>query len=186
MGAYDLRPLPERLSELLGDERPDVLALVGAEHASWHELHDRLIAIIVAFLDDAVESGEELGPLLERVVARSTVGVGELVGQVPDPESVAALLRAHHSVGIGSDDPAGTAVFDHDCGTGLAWWRRNPDAPTVADDEVSGVPGGVPRYCARCIVTIDSFSGGRWRVQPPPSPAGRCRWELDRPGDMST
>ncbi|MDA8365778.1 MAG: hypothetical protein M0Z62_02320 [Actinomycetota bacterium] len=182
MGTYELRPLPEQLAALLAGERPDALDLVAREHASWHELHDRLIAIIVAFLDDAVERGEELGPLLERVVGRSSVGVDALVGQVPAPEAVATLLRAHHSVGTGADEPDGTAVFDHACGTGLAWWRANPDAPTVADGEVAGVPGGVPRYCARCITTIDSFSGGRWRVRPPAGPAGTCRWEVDRAG----
>lgn len=177
-GGLDLRPLPERLAEMLGAERPDVLAMVGTEHAQWHDLHDRLIAIVVALLDDAVERGEELAGLLERLITRTSVGVDRLVGAAPTPEAVAALLRSHHSVGTATADPD-KVTFVHDCGTGLAFWRRNPTAPTVFEGAVPGVPGGVPRYCARCITTIDAFGQGHWRVRPPQSPEGRCTWEVD-------
>lgn len=181
MDEFDLRPLPERLAEALAGDRPEALALVVGEHGRWHELHDRLIAIIAALLDDAVDRGEALAPLLERVIARSSVGVDELVGSVPTPESVAALLRSHHSVGTVETSPGEPVAFVHDCGSGLAYWRRNPQVTTVSADDVPGVPAGVPRYCARCIATIDAFGGGRWRVQPPAGPGGRCRWEVDRP-----
>lgn len=181
MDAFDLRPLPERLAEVLAGDRPEVLDLVATEHGEWHGLHDRLIAIIVALLDDAVDRGEALAPLLERVIAGSSVGVDELVGSVPTPESVAALLRSHHSIGTADVPPEGPVTFVHDCGTGLAHWRRNPQAATVGDGDVPGVPGGVPRYCARCIATIDAVSGTQWRVRPPTGPDGRCRWVVERP-----
>ncbi len=177
-----LRPLPETVAELLSAEPPDLASVLGtvrAEHAGWHDLHDRLVAIIAALLDDAVERGEALAPLLDRVIARTSVGVGDLVGAVPGADAVAALLRAHHSTGVIERDGVGTTTFVHECGSGLALWRRMPDVATVAAGEVPGVPAGVPRYCARCIATIDAFAGSRWRVSPPGGPEGRCRWELD-------
>jgi hypothetical protein len=72
-----------------------------------------------------------------------------------------------------------TVTFKHDCGSGLAHWRNNVTVAKVAAGEVVGVPAGVPRYCARCIHTINAVGNGTWRVSPPESPAGRCTWEVD-------
>jgi hypothetical protein len=182
MADYDdlhLLPFPDEIRRLLDGSRPDVEALAIDAHTQWHQLHDRLIAIIAALIDDAAERGETLQPLLDRIVARTAVGVGELVGAAPAPEAIAALLRTHHSTGTVSDDGS-TVAFDHECGSGLVHWKRNPDVELVASGEVAGVPGGVPRYCARCIHTIDAFGGGSWRVSPPSTPAGMCHWEVDR------
>ena len=173
-----LTPLPDRVADLLGDAHPEVLELVASEHARWHGLHDRLIAIVVSLIDDAIERGEDLGDLLERVNPRASVGVANLVGAAPTPEDIAGLLRAHHSTGR-VEEQTDRVVFSHDSGTGLAYWRRNPGAATVGDGEVPGVPGGVPRYCARCVTTI-ARTGDRWSVYPPASPDDHCRWEVDR------
>lgn len=174
----DLEPLPDLLGALLGDEHPDVQLLVREEHRRWHDLHDRLIAIISALIDEAVDSGLDLQQLLDGVTARTTVGVEDLIGDLPDPADIAGLLRSHHSTGtveVGST----AAEFVHECGSGLAHWRRQPDVSLVVEGEVQGVPAGVPRYCARCIHTIRSVGGERWTVRPPSDPSQPCTWLLD-------
>jgi hypothetical protein len=178
----DLRAFDARLDEILAGPPDEARDLLLAEHRQWHDLHDRLVSIIAACIDDAVDRGEALDALLGRVRDRTGVGVDSLVGTVPSAGSVAALLRAHHSTGAAAADGA-TVTFTHQCGSGLAHWRRSPGVALVAAGEVVGVPGGVPRYCARCISTIDAVGDGRWRVRPPSGPDGPpCRWELDDPG----
>jgi hypothetical protein len=163
-GRLDLIQLPELLRLLDPPVPAEVLALVDAEHAAWRGLHDRLIALIAAFVDDATDSGRPLQDVLEGAAARTTMGVDELVGTRIDAASIAALLRAHGSVG----DVAvaeGSTVF------------RHPDLATVTEEEVVGVPAGRPRYCARCMHTISAF-GDSWSVEPPASPADTCMWTV--------
>src|SRR5665647_3491885 len=149
-GRLDLTQLPELLRLLDPPVPAEALALVDAEHAAWRGLHDRLIALIAAFVDDATESGRPLQDVLEGAAARTTMGVDQLVGTRIDAASIAALLRAHGSVGD-VEVAEGATVFRHECGTGLALWRRNPELATVTEEEVAGVPAGRPRYCARCM-----------------------------------
>jgi hypothetical protein len=172
-----LMQLPEQLAALDSPIAPEALELVRAEHQRWRELHDRLIALIAAFLDEAVEQGRALPDVLDAVVARTTVDVSDLVGMAVQAPAIAALLRAHGSTGSVQPGPSGRTEFRHQCGTGLALWRRSPDQPVIADGEVPGVPGGVPRYCARCMHSIGAF-GDAWRVTPPVSPSGHCTWTV--------
>ncbi|MFZ9817704.1 MAG: hypothetical protein ACO3D9_00520 [Ilumatobacteraceae bacterium] len=175
--AVHLEHLGDQVERLLGGEHPEVLAVVRDAQATWKGLHDRLIAIIAAYIDDAVEEGAELAMLLERVRRRTTVGVASVVTVRPNPERIAALLRSHGAVGdVRSED--NSVVFEHACGSGQQYWRSHPATAKVRDGEVPGVPGGVPRYCARCIDTINALGEGGWRVDPPASVDGRCRWTL--------
>jgi hypothetical protein len=172
----DLMLLPDVLRLLDPPVPAEALALVDAEYAAWRGLHDRLIALIAAFVDDATESGRPLQDVLDGAAARTTMGVQELVGTRVDLASIASLLRAHGSVGDVEVAEEAT-VFRHECGTGLALWRRNPDLATVVEGEVKGVPAGRPRYCARCIHTISAY-GDSWSVEPPASPADTCVWTV--------
>ena len=175
----DLTQLPDLLRELNPPVSAEVLALVDAEHAAWRGLHDRLIALLAAFVDDATEQGRPLQEVLEGAATRTAMGVDELVGTRVDAASIASLLRAHGSLGE-TEVTAATTVFRHECGTGRALWRQNPDLATVSEGEVEGVPGGRPRYCARCMHTIGAF-GDSWVVSPPASPADRCTWTIKEP-----
>lgn len=89
------------------------------------------------------------------------MGVEDPVGAVLDADAVEAPLCAHHSTSAVERDEAGTTTFMHDCGSGLALWRRTPDAAKVTAGGGSGVPSGVPRYCVRCITTIGTSAGFR-------------------------
>ena len=178
----DIRSFEERVDELLAGPAEQARRSILTEYDRWHGLHDRLVSIIAALIDDAVEQGAELAPLLERTRERTEVAVDDLVGRSPTPETVAALLRSHHSVGSATQE-RGTVSFLHQCGSGLAHWRRAPDTALLHEDEVPGVPAGVPRYCARCITTIHAAGAGHWRVSPPRSPYGEpCLWEVDELG----
>jgi len=173
-----LRPVSMQVEQRLNGEHPEVMRLISESEQQWKALHDRLISIISACLDEAVERGVNLEAFLGGVHRRSSVGVERLVSTRPTPESVASLLRSHHSVGevrVGE----GTVIFEHDCGSGLVHWRNNPDVAKVREGEVAGVAAGVPRYCARCIHTITAVGQGSWRVTPPRSTAERCTWEVD-------
>jgi hypothetical protein len=171
-----LSQLPDLLRQLDPPVSAKALALVDEEHASWRGLHDRLIALLAAFVDDAVEAGRPLQEVLEGAAARTSMGVDELVGTRVDARAIASLLRAHGSLGdVQVTEDATT--FRHDCGTGLALWRKNPELATVQEGEVDGVPSGRPRYCARCMHTISAY-GEAWVVAPPASPADRCTWTI--------
>jgi hypothetical protein len=173
-----LNSLTDQVASLLGGERPELLEAVSTAQQQWRGLHDRLIAIIAACVDEAVENGQELEPYLAAIHQRTSIGVENLVSSTPNPTAIAALLRAHNSTGdvtIKEDK----VVFDHQCGSGLVHWRSNPNVSKVLPGEVDGVPAGVPRYCARCMFTIASVGQGAWRVSPPSTPDGRCRWEID-------
>jgi len=178
--ALHLTPVASQVETLLAGREPEVLVLVQDAQDRWKGLHDRLIAIIAACIDDAVDNGAELAPLLNRIHERTSVGVDQLVSATPSAGSVAALLRTHNSTGSVTRD-ADVVVFEHECGSGLVHWRNNPGVTKVREGEVPGVPAGVPRYCARCMNTIAAVGKGSWRVTPPTSPDGRCRWELDSP-----
>ena len=173
-----LNSLTDQVASLLDGERPEVLGAVSTAQQQWRGLHDRLIAIIAACVDEAVENGQELEPYLAAIHQRTSIGVENLVSSTPNPTAIAALLRAHNSTGdvtIKKD----MVVFDHQCGSGLVHWRSNPNVSKVLPGEVDGVPAGVPRYCARCMFTIANVGQGAWRVSPPSTPDGRCRWEID-------
>jgi len=172
-----LNQLPERLAESGAELAEPARTIVEDEFQAWRELHDRLIALIAAFLDDAVENGRPIADVLDSVVRRSSIGVTDLLGARIRPETVAALLRAHGSVGTVSSE-AGQTTFRHECGTGLKLWRQNPTMPVLDDGEVPGVPGGTTRYCARCIHTISHGFGDAWRVAPPTDPSGHCTWSV--------
>lgn len=178
-GALHLVPLPEQLRRRRPALPEDVLALVEAEHARWRQLHDRLIALIAALLDVATAGGRPVREVIDELIAATTVPLDTLVAAGLDPADVAGLLRAHGSTGTVEVDGA-RATFRHECGSGLRYWRDNPATPTVADGEVPGVPGGRPRYCARCIRTIAGHGPG-WRVTPPAGPEDRCTWTVDSP-----
>lgn len=177
--ALSLSQLPDLLRQLDPPVSAEALALVEAEHASWRGLHDRLIALLAAFVDDAVEAGRPLQQVLEGAAARTTMGVDELVGTRVDAAGIASLLRAHGSLGEVEVIETAT-VFRHECGTGLALWRKHPGLATVKEGEVDGVPSGRPRYCARCMHTISAFQD-RWVVSPPASPADTCTWTITEP-----
>lgn len=180
-GPLDLTPLPERLQGRTPPVPQDVLELVLAEHGHWRALHDRLIALIAALIDVAAADGRPVKEIIDAVVERTSVPLDDVVGSGVDAAGIAALLRAHGSTGAVTVDGA-TTTFVHECGTGLRYWKANPDTPTVADGEVPGVPGGRPRYCARCMVTIADHGAGDWTVQPPPDVGQRCTWAVtERP-----
>ena len=69
-------------------------------------------------------------------------------------------------------------TFRHACGSGGRYWRDNPDVAKVADGEVPGVPGGRPRYCARCVRSITAHGGDAWTVEPPAEPGEPCTWRV--------
>jgi len=167
-----------QIEQRLHGEHSEVKRLISEAEQQWKALHDRPISIISACLDEAVERGIDLETFLGGVHRRSSVGVERLVTTQPTPESVASLLRSHHStrdVRVGES----TIIFEHDCGSGLVHWRNNPDVAKVRHREVAGVVAGVLRYCARCIHTITAVGQGSWRVTPPRSTAERCTWEVD-------
>jgi len=177
-GADDLHllPLPEQLRRLDPPAPADVLALVEAEHARWRQLHDRLIALIASLLDVAAAGGRPVREVIEELIAGTSVPLDTLVSQRLDPAEIAGLLRAHGSTGTVSVDGP-TTTFTHECGSGLRYWRDNPGTPKVAEGEVPGVPGGRPRYCARCISTIHGHGHG-WTVDPPADPSRPCTWTV--------
>lgn len=178
--APDLIPLPDRLRERRPAVPADVLDLVAAEHARWRALHDRLIAMIAALIDVAAADGRPVVRIIDEVVAATSVPLDDLVGAGIDAAEIAGLLRAHGSTGVVRTEGA-TTTFEHQCGTGLRYWRDNPTTPVVAAGEVPGVPAGSPRYCARCIRTIDGHGPSgpgepAWAVVPPADPSGHCTW----------
>lgn len=176
MTAPHLVPLPDRLRSLDPPVDPRVLAIVDEEHGRWRTLHDRLVALIVELLDVAAD-GRTVDEVIDRLIGGATVGIDDLVGARVDAAEIAALLRAHGSVGtVEVDGP--TTTFRHACGSGGRYWAANPDVATVAEGEVPGVPGGRPRYCARCIRSIDSHAGGAWTVTPPAAPDEPCTWRV--------
>ena len=173
-----LLPLPEQLRRREPPVPADVLELVTAEHARWRALHDRLVALIAGLLDVAVAGGRPVAEVIDELIAGTSVPLDTLVPSVGAAE-VAALLRAHGSTGtVAVDGP--TTTFTHECGSGLRYWRDNPGTPTVAEGEVPGVPGGRPRYCARCIRTITGHGGG-WSVDPPADRDHPCTWTVTPP-----
>lgn len=182
-GAVHLHPLPERLRRLDPPVREDVLAIVSAEHAAWRGLHDRLIGLIAALLDIACED-RRLEDVIDQVIEAAAVPLDQLVGRAVDPREVATLLRAHGSLGTVAVDGEGadrTVEFRHACGSGQRYWRDNPDAATVAEGEVAGVPAGRPRYCARCVRSIEAHAAGSWTVAPPPDAVRPCVWRIAAP-----
>lgn len=172
-----LLPLPEQLRRLDPPVDPRVLALVEGEHGRWRQLHDRLVALIVELLDVAAD-GRTVEEVIGRLIGETTIGIDDLVGSRVDAAQIAALLRAHGSVGTVEVDGSAT-TFRHACGSGGHYWRDNPGVATVADGEVPGVPGGRPRYCARCIRSIDSHAGPAWTVTPPATADRTCTWRVD-------
>ena len=177
MTAPHLLQLPDQLRRLDPPVDPRVLALVDEEHGRWRQLHDRLVALIVQLLDVAAD-GRTVEEVIERLIGGTTIGIDDLVGARVDAAEIAALLRAHGSVGDVEVDGSVT-TFRHRCGSGGHYWRDNPDVATVADGEVAGVPGGRPRYCARCIRSIDSHAGPAWTVTPPATAEQTCTWRID-------
>ncbi|GGO79894.1 hypothetical protein [Nonomuraea cavernae] len=171
-----LAPLPERLRLMDPPPTDAVLALVEEEHARWRQLHDRLISLIAGLLDIAA-TDRPLDDVISRLIGEASVGLDELVGTRVDAGEVAALLRAHGSVGTVETDGA-TTTFRHACGSGGRYWRDNPATATVAEGEVPGVPAGRPRYCARCVRTIDTHGGRAWTVAPPAAPDLPCVWTV--------
>lgn len=174
-GGPHLLQLPEQLRRLDVDVPAEVLALVEAEHAGWRQLHDRLVALIASLLDVAVQD-RGLQEVIDQMIDSATVELDDLVGVTPGVEQIAALLRAHGSTGS-IQRSGGVSTFTHQCGSGLRYWKDNPDVVTVPDGEVAGVPGGRPRYCARCIRSITRHPGA-WSVDPPASPDQPCVWTL--------
>ncbi|MEU8250318.1 hypothetical protein [Nonomuraea sp. NPDC048916] len=171
-----LTPLPERLRLMDPPPADAVLALVDEEHARWRQLHDRLISLIAGLLDIAA-GDRALDDVISRLIGEATVGLDELVGTRIDAGEVAALLRAHGSVGTVEVHGA-TTTFRHACGSGGRYWRDNPATATVAEGEVPGVPAGRPRYCARCVRSIDAYGGRAWTVAPPAAPDVPCVWTV--------
>jgi hypothetical protein len=171
-----LVPLPEQLRRLGVPD--DVLALATAEHDTWRALHDRLIGLIAALLDLACRD-RPVAEVVDELIGAAAVPLDRLVGAAVDPAEVAALLRAHGSLGsVTTDAATGTVEFRHACGSGQRYWRGAPDAATVADGEVPGVPGGRPRYCARCVRAIAAHGGDAWTVAPPPDAVEPCVWRV--------
>jgi hypothetical protein len=179
-GELHLLPLPDQLRRIDPPVPAEVLALVDAEHARWRQLHDRLVALIAALLDVAADGGRPVAEVIDALIAGTTVPLDTLVTAGLDPADIAGLLRAHGSTGAVDVDGART-TFRHECGSGLRYWRDNPDTPKVAEGEVPGVPGGRPRYCARCIRTITGHGPG-WTVDPPADPGERCTWTVTTTG----
>ncbi|GAA0828077.1 hypothetical protein ACFQVD_36595 [Streptosporangium amethystogenes subsp. fukuiense] len=171
-----LIPLPERLRSLDPPPAEHVLALVEEEHARWRQLHDRLISLIAGLLDIAA-TGLPLNDVIDTLIGEATVGLDELVGTRIEAGEVAALLRAHGSVGT-VETRGDTTTFRHACGSGQRYWRDNPGTATVAEGEVPGVPEGRPRYCARCVRSIATHGGSAWTVTPPPGPDVPCVWTV--------
>lgn len=175
-----LVPLPEQLRALDPPVDPRVLAIVDAEHGRWRQLHDRLIALIAALLDVAADD-RPVDEVIARLIGGTTVGIDDLVGSTVDAVEIAALLRAHGSVGtvsVDEDADGDVTTFRHACGSGGRYWRDNPDVAKVADGEVPGVPGGRPRYCARCVRSITAHGGDAWTVEPPAEPGEPCTWRV--------
>jgi hypothetical protein len=171
-----LLPLPEQLRRLDPPVPEEVLALVEAEHATWRQLHDRLVALIAALLDLAARD-RPVAEVIDELIGTAAVPLDRLVGAGLDPREVAALLRAHGSVGTVAVE--GDAVeFRHACGSGQRYWRDEPGAVTVAEGEVPGVPGGRPRYCARFVRAVDAHGGGACTVSPPPDAVEPCVWRV--------
>lgn len=181
-GGLHLDPLPVQLRRRHPPVPEDVLRLVDAEHARWRQLHDRLVGLIAALIDVAAEDGRPVRDVIEALLAGTKVSLDTLVDARIDAEEIAALLRAHGSTGSVSVE-VGTTTFRHECGSGQRYWRDHPDTPTVAEGEVPGVPGGRPRYCARCISTIAAHGRGQWTVDPPEDPEGHCTWAVVRRTD---
>ncbi len=171
-----LVPLPQQLRALDPPVDPRVLAIVDAEHGRWRQLHDRLVALIVQLLDVAADD-RPVDEVIARLIGETTVGIDDLVGSTVDAVEIAALLRAHGSVGTVAVD-GDVTTFRHACGSGGRYWRDNPDVAKVADDEVPGVPGGRPRYCARCVRAITAHGGDAWTVEPPAEPGEPCTWRV--------
>ena len=93
-----LVPLPQQLRALDPPVDPRVLAIVDAEHGRWRQLHDRLVALIVQLLDIAADD-RPVDEVIARLIGETTVGIDDLVGSTVDAVEIAALLRAHGSVG---------------------------------------------------------------------------------------
>jgi len=178
-GGLSLTPLPERLRQLRPAVPEEVLVLVEAEHQRWRQLHDRLIAMIASLIDVAA-ADRPLLEVIQAVVAGTSVPLDSLVDAHIDPADIAGLLRTHGSTGSVTFE-GDTTTFEHDCGTGLRYWRDNPDTPKVAEGEVPGVPAGRPRYCARCMYTIAGHGAGAWTVTPPADLSERCTWTVTQP-----
>ena len=171
-----LVPLPQQLRALDPPVDPRVLAIVDAEHGRWRQLHDRLVALIAALLDVAADD-RPVDEVIARLIGETTVGIDDLVGSTVDAVEIAALLRAHGSVGTVAVD-GDVTTFRHVCGSGGRYWRDNPDVAKVAEGEVPGVPGGRPRYCARCVRAITAHGGDAWTVEPPAEPGEPCTWRV--------
>lgn len=171
-----LTPLPEQLRLMNPPPAPEVLALVTEEHGRWRLLHDRLVSLIAGLLDIAA-TDRSLVDIIATLIGEATVGLDELVGTQIEATEVAALLRAHGSVGTVEVD-GDTTTFRHACGSGQRYWRENPATATVAEGEVPGVPGGRPSYCARCILSINAHGRGAWTVAAPASPDVPCVWTV--------
>jgi len=174
--APHLTQLPELLRALDPPVDERVLALVDEEHGRWRTLHDRLVALVVELLDVASD-GRPVAEVIARLIADTTVGIDDLVGSQVDAGEIAALLRAHGSRGTVEEDGP-TTTFRHACGSGGHYWREHPEVATVADGEVAGVPGGRPRYCARCVTSIAAHAGDAWRVTPPERAEDLCTWTV--------
>lgn len=175
-GRPHLTPLPDQLRQLGPAVPAEVLALVEAEHQRWRQLHDRLIAMIATLIDIAAEY-RPVVDVIHAVIEGTSVPLDSLVDAGIDPADIAGLLRTHGSTGSVTVE-GDTTTFQHDCGTGLRYWRDNPDTPKVAEGEVPGVPAGRPRYCARCMYTIAGHGAGAWTVTPPADRSERCTWTV--------
>ena len=171
-----LTQLPDLLRALDPPVDERVLALVDEEHGRWRGLHDRLVALIVELLDVASD-GRPVAEVITRLIDDTAVGIDSLVGASVDPAEIAALLRAHGSRGTVEIDGE-TTTFRHACGSGGHYWREHPEVTTVADGEVEDVPGGRPRYCARCVRSIASHAGAAWQVTPPERAEDHCTWTV--------
>jgi hypothetical protein len=180
MKGIHLNQLPDRLRSLYPPVDPAVLAIVDEEHGRWRTLHDRLVALIVELLDIASD-GRPVAEVIDRLIGDTTVGIDSLIGAAEgggvDAREIAALLRAHGSVGT-AETVGATTTFRHACGSGGHYWLEHPNVATVGDDEVAGVPGGRPRYCARCVRSIDAHAGGAWTVAPPSAAGELCTWTV--------
>ncbi|MFC4945040.1 hypothetical protein [Pseudonocardia sp. GCM10023141] len=178
-----LRQLPDLLRAFDPPVDPRVLALVDEEHGRWRALHDRLVALLVQLLDVASD-GRPVTEVITRLIEDTSVGIDDLLdpgaGTGVDAAEIAALLRAHGSLGtVAVDGPVTT--FRHACGSGGRHWAANPDVTTVAEGEVPGMPGGRPRYCARCVTSIRAHAGDAWTVAPPEAPGQPCTWTVTNP-----
>ncbi|SHK53372.1 hypothetical protein SAMN05443637_107227 [Pseudonocardia thermophila] len=174
MTELHLQQLPDQLRALDPPVDERVLALVEAEHARWRGLHDRLVALIVQLIDLAAEH-RPVTEVIDELIGGTTVHIDDLVGSRVDAREIAALLRAHGSLGTVEVDGDST-TFRHRCGSGGQYWRANPDVAKVDEGEVPGVPGGRPRYCARCVRSIQAHAGDAWTVQPPETAEELCTW----------